>query len=82
MYGYYLNIVIGNFKIKKLKLYFFFNLNSRAIMTYLTDSYAKDDSMYPKDLKTRAMVDQRMQFDLGVLYKRTMDYYVNFYFFS
>lgn len=47
-------------------------------MTYLTDSYAKNDSMYPKDLKTRAMVDQRMQFDLGVLYKRTMDYYVSF----
>lgn len=47
-------------------------------MTYLIDSYAKDDSMYPKDLKIRAMVDQRMQFDLGVLYKRTMDYYVSY----
>lgn len=54
-----------------------FNNNSRAIMTYLSDSYAKNDSMYPKDLKSRALVDQRLQFDLGTMYQRTLDYYVN-----
>lgn len=49
---------------------------SRAIMAYLTDSYAKNDSMYPHDLKVRALVDSRMQFDLGTLYPRMAKFYV------
>lgn len=49
---------------------------SRAIMTYLTDSYAQNDTMYPHDLKVRALVDSRMQFDLGTLYPRMFNYYV------
>jgi len=47
-----------------------FKLNeSRAIMAYLANAYAKDDSIYPKDPKVRAKVDQMMYFDMGQLYK-------------
>lgn len=45
-------------------------------MTYLVSAYASDDSLYPKDVRIRAMVDQRLQFDLGTLYARMIDYFV------
>nr|AEV23880.1 glutathione S transferase class delta [Blattella germanica] len=48
---------------------------SRAILSYLADQYGKDDSLYPKDPKKRALVDQRLYFDLGTLYQRFGDYY-------
>lgn len=51
------------------------------ILTYLCDSLAKDDSLYPKDIRARALVDQRLQFDLGTLYKRMDDYVVRLPFF-
>ncbi|KAF2897271.1 hypothetical protein ILUMI_08911 [Ignelater luminosus] len=43
---------------------------SRAIAAYLVRTYAKDDSLYPKDLKQKAIVDQRLNFDCGTLYPR------------
>ncbi|XP_005185166.2 glutathione S-transferase 1 [Musca domestica] len=43
--------------------------DSHAIMAYLVSKYGKDDSLYPKDLLKRAVVDQRMYFDAGVLYQ-------------
>lgn len=48
---------------------------SRCIATYLIEKYGKDDSLYPKDPLKRAIVDQRLYFDLGTLYKRLMDKY-------
>lgn len=41
---------------------------SRAIASYLADKYGKNDQWYPKDLKHRAVVDQRLYFDASSLY--------------
>lgn len=41
---------------------------SRAIACYLADKYGKDDQYYPKDLKKRALVNQRLYFDSSALY--------------
>lgn len=41
---------------------------SRAIASYLADKYGKDDQLYPKDLKRRALVNQRLYFDSSSLY--------------
>ncbi|XP_037951897.1 glutathione S-transferase 1-1-like [Teleopsis dalmanni] len=48
---------------------------SRAIMGYLVEKYGKDDSLYPKDPQTRAVVNQRLYFDMGTLYKSFSDYF-------
>lgn len=44
--------------------------DSHAITAYLVEKYAADDSLYPKDLKKRALVDQRLHFDSGILFPR------------
>lgn len=48
---------------------------SRAIMVYLVEKYGKTASLYPSDPKARAIVNQRLYFDLGTLYQRLADYY-------
>ncbi|KAM7363370.1 glutathione S transferase D11 isoform 1-T1 [Cochliomyia hominivorax] len=48
---------------------------SRAILSYMVSAFGKDDSLYPKDVRVRALVDQRMMFDLGTLYQRMTDYF-------
>ncbi|XP_053999752.1 glutathione S-transferase D7-like [Hylaeus anthracinus] len=40
--------------------------DSHAIACYLIGKYAKDDSLYPKDLQKRALIDQQLHFDCGV----------------
>ncbi|XP_017079166.1 glutathione S-transferase 1-like [Drosophila eugracilis] len=42
--------------------------DSHAIMAYLVSKYGKTDSLYPMDLLHRAVVDQRMHFETGVMY--------------
>nr|AVC68805.1 glutathione S-transferase 8 [Subpsaltria yangi]AVC68806.1 glutathione S-transferase 9 [Subpsaltria yangi] len=48
---------------------------SRAITTYLVEKYGKDDALYPKDPQKRAVVNQRLYFDIGTLYQRFADYH-------
>lgn len=48
---------------------------TRAIITYLVEKYGKDDSLYPKDPQKRAVVNQRLYFDLGTLNKAFADYF-------
>ena len=56
-----------------------FRLNeSRVIATYLVGKYGKDDKLYPKDIRQRALVDQRLYFDMGVFYKAFGDIVVSF----
>ncbi|XP_018568551.1 glutathione S-transferase 1 [Anoplophora glabripennis] len=44
--------------------------DSHAIGTYLATTYGKDETLYPKDPKQRALIDQRLYFDCGTLYPR------------
>lgn len=44
--------------------------DSHAIASYLANAYGKDDSLYPKDLQKKALVDQRLYFDIGTMYAR------------
>lgn len=55
----------------------YFHYFSRVILTYLTAAYSKDDTLYPRDVRMRALVDQRLQFDLSTLYARLSDYIVS-----
>ncbi|XP_060654263.1 glutathione S-transferase 1-like [Drosophila nasuta] len=42
--------------------------DSHAIMCYLVSKYGKDDSLYPNDLLKRAIVNQRLYFESGVVF--------------
>ncbi|SPP75878.1 glutathione S-transferase 1 [Drosophila guanche] len=42
--------------------------DSHAIIGYLVNKYAQDDALYPKEPLQRAVVDQRLHFESGVLF--------------
>ncbi|XP_030558340.1 glutathione S-transferase 1 [Drosophila novamexicana] len=42
--------------------------DSHAIIGYLVQKYAKDDALYPREPLPRAIVDQRLHFESGVLF--------------
>jgi len=46
---------------------------SRAIAVYLIEAKVADSPLYPQDVKERALVNQRLYFDAGTLYKRIRD---------
>uniref|UniRef100_A0A1A9VFY4 Glutathione S-transferase 1-1 n=1 Tax=Glossina austeni TaxID=7395 RepID=A0A1A9VFY4_GLOAU len=48
---------------------------SLAIMVSLVEKYGKTDSLFPKCPKKRAIINQRLYFDMGTLYKSFADYY-------
>lgn len=43
---------------------------SGAIAQYLAETYAPESSLYPRDTKKRALVNQRLQFYLGTMLPR------------
>nr|QVK45130.1 GSTe6 [Pagiophloeus tsushimanus] len=47
--------------------------DSHAINAYLVGKYGKKDTLYPKDLQKKAIVDQRLHFDSGILFPRLID---------
>ncbi|XP_050462311.1 glutathione S-transferase D1-like [Cataglyphis hispanica] len=49
---------------------------SRPIMAYLVNKYAKNDALYPEDPKQKAIVDQMMNFDAGSLYYNLIKCYI------
>jgi glutathione S-transferase len=53
--------------------------SSRAILGYLVDQYGKEDSLYPKDPKKRAIVNQRLYFDIGTVHPVLREYAVSGY---
>jgi glutathione S-transferase len=44
---------------------------------YLAQAYGKDDSLFPKDPKKQALVNQRLQYDVSTLYPAFADQYVS-----
>nr|XP_021183202.2 glutathione S-transferase 1 [Helicoverpa armigera]AIB07715.1 glutathione S-transferase GSTD1 [Helicoverpa armigera armigera]WRX06118.1 GSTD1k [Helicoverpa armigera] len=46
----------------------FYVWDSHAIAVYLVTKYGADDSLYPADPKKRAVIDQRLHFDSGILF--------------
>lgn len=48
-------------------------------MIYLAEKYGKDDSLYPKLPKVRAVVNQRLYFDMGVMYDKFSKYFTSKY---
>ncbi|KAH8306294.1 hypothetical protein KR018_006376, partial [Drosophila ironensis] len=49
---------------------------SRAIAVYLIEKYGKpDSSLYPKDPQKRALINQRLYFDMGTLYDALAKYF-------
>nr|WCC58224.1 glutathione S-transferase [Pharsalia antennata] len=54
--------------------------DSHAIMKYLVNQYAKDDSLCPKDPKKEAVVDQRLYFEASYLFPRFVAYFIPTFF--
>lgn len=50
--------------------------DSHAINAYLANKYAKNDQLYPKDPKKRALVDAMNQFDSNYLFTPGAGYWV------
>ncbi|KAG8314132.1 Glutathione S-transferase [Homalodisca vitripennis] len=45
-------------------------------MIYLAEEYGKQSCLYPKDPKKRAVINQRLYFDMGTLYTSIYHYYL------
>ncbi|XP_013166326.1 PREDICTED: glutathione S-transferase 1-like [Papilio xuthus] len=46
----------------------FYVWDSHAIAVYLLTKYSKNTTLYPSDPKQRAIIDQRLHFDTGILF--------------
>lgn len=53
--------------------------DSNAIISYLVGKYASDDSLYPKDLYQRALVEQRLFFNCSVVFSASGNITVSYF---
>lgn len=53
----------------------FFVWEMPAVLIYLIDKYAQDDSLYPRDVHRRALINQRLMFNSHTFYQRLADFY-------
>jgi len=51
-------------------------------MVYLVAKFAKDDSIYPKELEQQAIIQQRMYFDAHTMFRRFQEAMVSFSYFA
>lgn len=54
--------------------------DSHAIAIYMVEKYAKDDSLYPKDLEKRTMINARLFFEASYLFQRLYEILIPLYF--
>jgi glutathione S-transferase len=54
--------------------------DSSAIAIYLAEKFAKDDSLYPKDLKLRTKINEKLFYISSYLYPRAYQIFVPGYF--
>lgn len=54
--------------------------DSHAIAIYMVEKYAKDDSLYPKDLIQRTLVNERLFFEASFLFQRLYEILIPLYF--
>jgi len=52
----------------------FYFSESNAILQYLADTYGKNTNLYPTDAKIRAIVNQRLCFNLSTYYRNISEY--------
>ncbi|KAF5298681.1 hypothetical protein FQR65_LT09661 [Abscondita terminalis] len=52
----------------------FYLSESNAILQYLVEQYGKDDKLYPKEPKARALVNHRLCFNLAFYYSRISEH--------
>lgn len=56
-----------------------YSSHSRAICTYLIEEYGGDSqSLYPKEPKQRAVINQRLYFDMECVYHSFAEYFVSY----
>lgn len=51
--------------------------HSNAILQYIADKYAKDDKIYPKEPKARAIINHRLCFNLAFYYRAIDEHVVS-----
>ena len=54
--------------------------DSHAIAIYLVEKFAKDSSLYPKDLQQRTLVNQHLFFDASCLFQRLFEILIPLYY--
>ncbi|CAH1968451.1 unnamed protein product [Acanthoscelides obtectus] len=60
----------------------FFLSESNAILQYLADKYPKNETLYPKNVQARAIVNHRLCFNLSTYYRYICEYALEPIFFT